>query len=68
SEDGGPRSVNIEIINTTGARVTTQQLTEDDVRVIIGEEVPELVGAQMQDPYSPLFRGTQASFKVERNV
>lgn len=68
SEDGGSRSVNIEIINTTGARVTTQQLTEDDVRVIIGEEVPELVGAQMQDPYSPLFRGTQASFKVERNV
>lgn len=68
SEDGGSRPVNIEIINTTGARVTTQQLTEDDVRVIIGEEVPELVGAQMQDPYSPLFRGTQASFKVERNV
>lgn len=68
SEDGGSRPVNIEIINTTGARVTTQQLTEDDVRVIIGEEVPDLVGAQMQDPYSPLFRATQSSFKVERNV
>lgn len=68
SEDGGSRPVNIEIINTTGTRVTTQQLTEDDVRVIIGEEVPDLVGAQMQDPYSPLFRATQSSFKVERNV
>lgn len=68
SEDGGSRPMNIEIINTTGARVTTQQLTEDDVRVIIGEEVPDLVGAQMQDPYSPLFRSTQSSFKVERNV
>lgn len=68
SEDGGSRPVNIEIINTTGARVTTQQLTEDDVRVIIGEEVPDLVGNQMQDPYSPLFRATQSSFKVERNV
>lgn len=68
SEDGGSRPVNIEIINTTGARVTTQQLTEDDVRVIIGEEVPDLVGQQMLDPYSPLFRGTQSSFKVERNV
>lgn len=68
SEDGGSRPVNIEIINTTGARVTTQQLTEDDVRVIIGEEVPDLVGQQMLDPYSPLFRATQSSFKVERNV
>lgn len=68
SEESSSKPVNIEIINTTGARVTTQQLTEDDVRVIIGEEVPDLVGAQMQDPYSPLFRATQSSFKVERNV
>lgn len=65
---GNNKPVNIEIINNTGTSVRTEQLTEDDVRVIIGEEVPNLIGNELQDPYSPAFKSMQSSFEVSRNV
>lgn len=68
TENGTGSGVNVQIINNTGAQVTTQQLSEDDVRVIIGEEVPGIMGNELQDPYSQAFRSMQQSFKVERNV
>lgn len=65
---GAPR---ITIVNQTTGRIDSAQaeyVTREEVRVIIREETPELVGAEINNPYSAANRAMRNNYDVQRKL
>lgn len=68
---GGP--VNITIVNNaSGVNVTKQQLTKDDVLIMINDELtsqlPDRMAAELNDPYSNSRQVMSSSYQIQRRT
>ena len=65
----GGSSPNIQVHNYGGERVQVkQELTRDDVVLIIGEEFPRQSAAQWNDPYSQTNKAFRSNYDVNRKI
>lgn len=65
----GGSSVNVQVSNYGGERVRVQQgLTADDVRIIIGEEVPRVNQREFNDPYSKTNKAFRTNYEAQRKT
>jgi len=64
--NSGGSQLTVEVANYGNDNVTTQQLDENRVRIIIGEEVPRINAEQFTDPYSQTNKAFQGSYTAER--
>lgn len=61
--------VNVQVANYGGERVRVQQgLTADDVRIIIGEEVPRVNQREFNDPYSKTNKAFRTNYDANRKT
>lgn len=71
-ESGGATGVpNVTIVNQTTGRIDNaraEYVSRDEVRVIIQEEVPSLVGAEIDNPYSSANRSLRNNYDVQRKL
>lgn len=71
-ESGGATGTpKITIVNQTTGRIDSAQaeyVTREEVRVIIQEETPELVGAEINNPYSAANRAMRNNYDVQRKL
>ncbi len=70
TENGqGSSGVNVQVSNYGGERVRVQQgLTPDDVRIIIGEEVPRINQREFNDPYSKTNKAFRTNYEAQRKT
>lgn len=69
SYTGGTGSqMNVEVANYGNDNVQVQQLDEDRVRLIIGEEVPRINAAEFNSPYSMTNKSFRSNYNAERKV
>lgn len=70
TENGqGSSGVNVQVSNYGGERVRVQQgLTPDDVRIIIGEEVPRVNQREFNDPYSKTNKAFRTNYEAQRKT
>lgn len=70
TENGqGSSGVNVQVSNYGGERVRVQQgLTADDVRIIIGEEVPRVNQREFNDPYSKTNKAFRTNYEAQRKT
>lgn len=68
SGQGGTGGMTVQVANYGNDKVTTEQLTEDRVRLIIGEEVPRVNASEFNNPYSQTNKGFRSNYNVERKV
>lgn len=68
SGQGQGNGMTVQVANYGNDKVTTQQLDEDRVRLIIGEEVPRINAAEFNNPYSQTNKGLKTNYNVERKV
>lgn len=65
----GSSGVNVQVSNYGGERVRVQQgLTPDDVRIIIGEEVPRINQREFNDPYSKTNKAFRTNYEAQRKT
>lgn len=65
----GGSSVNVQVSNYGGERVRVQQgLTADDVRIIIGEEVPRVNQREFNNPYSKTNKAFRTNYEAQRKT
>ncbi len=60
---------NIQIVNQTTGKIDSAEASwvdEDTVRVLIREEVPDIVSAEFNDPYSSTNRAYQSQYVAQR--
>ncbi len=68
-ESGGSSGVNVQVANYGGERVRVQEgLTSDDVRIIIGEEVPRVNQREFNDPYSKTNKAFRTNYEANRKT
>lgn len=60
--------MNVEVANYGNDNVQVQQLDEDRVRLIIGEEVPRINASEFNNPYSPTNKSFRSNYNAERKV
>lgn len=66
---GSTPEMKVNIANYGGERVRVQQgLTADEVRIIIGEEVPNVNSREFSDPYSKTNKAFRGSYDANRKV
>ncbi|AUR82356.1 coil containing protein [Vibrio phage 1.023.O._10N.222.51.B4] len=66
---GGNSAPNIQIVNQTTGKIDRAEASwvdEDTVRVLIREEVPDIVSAEFNDPYSSTNRAYQSQYVAQR--
>lgn len=64
----GMSQPNISVHNYGGERVQVQQLTAEDVRIIVGEEVPRVNQREFSSPYSKSNKALNNSYALNRKV
>lgn len=61
--------LNVQVANYGGERVRVEQgLTADDVRIIIGEEVPRVNQREFNDPYSKTNKAFRTNYDANRKT
>ena len=69
SYNGGSGSnMNVKVDNYGGERVQVQQLTADDVRIIVGQEVPRVNEREFNNPYSRTNRAYKTNYEATRKT
>lgn len=69
SYNGGSGSnTNIKVDNYGGERVQVQQLTADDVRIIVGQEVPRVNEREFNNPYSRTNKAYKSNYDASRKT
>lgn len=68
SGQGQSGGMKVEVANYGNDNVTTQQLDESRVRLIIGEEVPRVNAAEFNNPYSATNKAYRSNYNAERKV
>ena len=69
SYNGGSGSnMNVKVDNYGGERVQVQQLTADDVRIIVGQEVPRVNERELNNPYSRTNKAYKSNYDVSRKT
>lgn len=73
SSGGSMGGVNITVENNApGVKVSAQQLTENDVRIIVSEELesqlPDRMTAELSNPYSDSRAVLSSSYSIQRNT
>lgn len=68
SESGGSGNLNVIIENYGNGKVSTQQLDEETLRIIIREEAPEAVADAVNDPYSNINSALNSNYDMARRV
>ncbi|CAM0010785.1 hypothetical protein VPH234P10_0054 [Vibrio phage 234P10] len=66
---GGNSTPNIQIVNQTTGKIdsaSTSWVDEDTVRVLIREEVPGLLAAEVNDEYSQYNKAQQSQYTMQR--
>ncbi|CAM0047568.1 hypothetical protein VPHK389_0057 [Vibrio phage K389] len=65
----GNSTPNIQIVNQTTGKIDSASASwvdEDTVRVLIREEVPDIVSAEFNDPYSNTNKSIQSQYTLQR--
>lgn len=65
---GSGSQMNVEVANYGNDKVQVQQLDEDRVRLIIGEEVPRINASEFNNPYSQTNKAYRSNYNAERKV
>ncbi|AXH72163.1 MAG: tape measure [Siphoviridae sp. ctdc_1] len=65
---GGSGGMKVEVSNYGNDNVTAQQLDENRIRLIIGEEVPRVNAAEFNNPYSQTNKAYRSNYNAERKV
>jgi len=65
---GGGNGMTVQVANYGNDQVTTQQLDEDRVRLIIGQEVPRINEREFSNPYSKTNRGFKTNYVAQRKT
>lgn len=65
---GSGSQMNVEVANYGNDKVQVQQLDEDRVRLIIGEEVPRINASEFNNPYSTTNKSFRSNYNAERKV
>lgn len=65
---GQSGGMKVEVANYGNDNVSTQQLDESRVRLIIGEEVPRVNAAEFNNPYSATNKAYRSNYNAERKV
>lgn len=65
---GGGSNMNVKVDNYGGERVQVQQLTADDVRIIVGQEVPRVNEREFNNPYSRTNRAYKTNYEATRKT
>lgn len=60
--------MNVEVSNYGNDNVQVQQIDEDRVRLIIGQEVPRINAREFSDSYSQTNRAFRSTYNAERKV
>lgn len=69
SYNGGSGSnMNVKVDNYGGDRVQVQQLTADDVRIIVGQEVPRVNEREFNNPYSRTNKAYKSNYDASRKT
>lgn len=69
SYNGGSGSnMNVKVDNYGGERVQVQQLTADDVRIIVGQEVPRVNEREFNNPYSRTNKAYKSNYDASRKT
>lgn len=68
SGQGQGGGMTVEVSNYGNDNVTTQQMSEDRIRLIIGEEVPRVNAAEFNNPYSQTNKAYRSNYNAERKV
>lgn len=69
SYNGGSGSnMNVKVDNYGGERVQVQQLTADDVRIIVGQEVPRVNEREFNNPYSRTNKAYKTNYEATRKT
>lgn len=69
SYNGGSGSnMNVKVDNYGGESVQVQQLTADDVRIIVGQEVPRVNEREFNNPYSRTNRAYKTNYEATRKT
>lgn len=68
SGQGQSGGMKVEVANYGNDNVSTQQLDENRVRLIIGEEVPRVNAAEFNNPYSATNKAYRSNYNAERKV
>lgn len=64
----GGSQMNVEVANYGNDNVQVQQMDDDRVRLIIGEEVPRINASEFNNPYSQTNKAYRSNYNAERKV
>lgn len=64
----GGSQMNVEVANYGNDNVQVQQMDDDRVRLIIGEEVPRINASEFNNPYSQTRKSFNSNYNAERKV
>ncbi|MGL4201120.1 MAG: tape measure protein [Enterobacter roggenkampii] len=64
----GGSQMNVEVANYGHDNVQVQQMDDDRVRLIIGEEVPRINASEFNNPYSQTRKSFNSNYNAERKV
>lgn len=65
---GSGSQMNVEVANYGNDKVQVQQMDDDRVRLIIGEEVPRINASEFNNPYSQTNKAYRSNYNAERKV
>lgn len=65
---GSGSQMNVEVANYGNDKVQVQQMDDDRVRVLIGEEVPRINASEFNNPYSQTNKAYRSNYNAERKV
>lgn len=65
---GSGSQMNVEVANYGNDNVQVQQMDDDRVRLIIGEEVPRINASEFNNPYSQTNKAYRSNYNAERKV
>lgn len=65
---GSGSQMNVEVANYGNDNVQVQQMDDDRVRLIIGEEVPRINASELNNPYSQTNKAFRSNYNAERKV
>lgn len=65
---GGSNGMTVQVANYGNDQVTTQQIDEDRVRLIIGQEVPRINEREFSNPYSKTNRAFKGNYVAQRKT
>lgn len=65
---GSGTQMNVSVANYGNDKVQVQQMDDDRVRLIIGEEVPRINASEFNNPYSQTNKAYRSNYNAERKV